>query len=174
MWERQGDGGRRRQTAILTHNFIFSWPYHAVLSSEPYIFASSVSWPAITGRSLPHRASGGQSPRLTVSRPKTPDWGLILARLPVSAVHRVYIISQRPRIPVVTHVTCFRLRTQVRLAITLFTQLKHPVLSMVNMQHKAYNIKHSSLKSFRLDCLHFPFRQKGKHKKGNSTMQFEG
>ena len=34
--ETNGDGGRRRQTTILTHNFFFSWPYHAVLSSRPH------------------------------------------------------------------------------------------------------------------------------------------
>ena len=33
---RPTDGGRQRQTAILTHNF-FSWPYHAVLSSTPHL-----------------------------------------------------------------------------------------------------------------------------------------
>ena len=31
--------GRWRKTAILTHNFFFSWPYHAVLSSSPYVFS---------------------------------------------------------------------------------------------------------------------------------------
>ena len=29
--------GRQRQTAILTHNFFYSWPYHAVLSWRPYL-----------------------------------------------------------------------------------------------------------------------------------------
>ena len=39
MWERQMDGRRRIGTAIMTHN-LFSWPYHAVLSSKPYVFSS--------------------------------------------------------------------------------------------------------------------------------------
>ena len=34
--ETDGERDRRRQTAILTHNF-FSWPYHAVFSSRPHI-----------------------------------------------------------------------------------------------------------------------------------------
>ena len=34
-------------TAIVTHNF-FSWPFHAVLSSGLYIFASSASCPGAT------------------------------------------------------------------------------------------------------------------------------
>ena len=34
--ETNGDGGRQRQTVILIHNF-FSWLYHALLSSRPYL-----------------------------------------------------------------------------------------------------------------------------------------
>ena len=34
VWEKQTDGGRRIQTAILTHSFFFSWSYHTVLSSR--------------------------------------------------------------------------------------------------------------------------------------------
>ena len=59
------------------------------------------------------------------------DWSLYL----ISAVGYVYINSLCPRIQVVTNVTCFRLFTQVCPAITLFTQLEHPALSKVNMQH---------------------------------------
>ena len=33
----QMDGERQRQTAILTHNYFFSWPYHTVLSSRPHL-----------------------------------------------------------------------------------------------------------------------------------------
>ena len=36
VWETQTKTGRQRQTAILTHN-IFSWLYHAVLSSRPHL-----------------------------------------------------------------------------------------------------------------------------------------
>ena len=42
--ERQTDRGRQRQTAILTHNFFFSWPYYAVLSSRPYVFSSDETY----------------------------------------------------------------------------------------------------------------------------------
>ena len=83
-----------------------------------------------------YRAPGGQFPWLTISRPKTPDWRLTPLRFPVSAVGLVYIISQRPRIPVISHVKCFRLFTQVHPAITLFTQLEHPALLKVNIQQK--------------------------------------
>ena len=64
----------------------------------------------------------------------------IRARLSVSAVGRVYIILQRRRILVVTHVMCFRLFTQVQLVITLFTQLEHPALSKFNMQQQLWSI----------------------------------
>ena len=42
VWERHTgrDGGRWKQTAILTPNFFFSLPYHAVLSSRPFVFSS--------------------------------------------------------------------------------------------------------------------------------------
>ena len=48
-----------------------------------------------------------------------------------------YIILQRPRIPVVIHLKWLHLLTQVRPAITLFTQLEHPDLSRVNMQQNS-------------------------------------
>ena len=70
---------RRRQTAILTYNFFLSWPYHAVLSSGSYIFNASASRLGAT-EPLPHRVPDSQSLRLTVSRPKTPDWRLTPAR----------------------------------------------------------------------------------------------
>ena len=44
---KQWDRRRRRQTTILTHNF-FSGLYHAMLSSGPYISASSASQPGAT------------------------------------------------------------------------------------------------------------------------------
>ena len=37
------DGGRRRQTAILTNNF-FSWPYHTVLFSRSDVFSSDKTY----------------------------------------------------------------------------------------------------------------------------------
>ena len=39
LWvcERQINEGRQRQTAILTHNFFFSWSYHSVLSSRLHL-----------------------------------------------------------------------------------------------------------------------------------------
>ena len=51
VWEKKTETERRRHmedlkdldTATLTHNF--SWPYHAVLSSGAYIFASSAPGP---------------------------------------------------------------------------------------------------------------------------------
>ena len=90
------------ETAILTHNF--SWPYYAVLSSGSYIFTFSASRPGANCRPLPHQALDSQSLWLTVSKPKTPNWRPTYARLPVSALGRVYLISQCPRILVVTHV----------------------------------------------------------------------
>ena len=86
-------------------------------------------------RLLPYRAPGDPSPWLTVSRPKTPDRRLTTARFPVSVVGHVYIISQHPCVPIVTHVRCFSLSTQVRSAITLFSNVEHPALSKTNMQH---------------------------------------
>ena len=90
---REIDGGRQRHmedlkvldTAILTLIF-FSGPYLAVLSSGSYNLASSASRPG---------SPGGQSPKLTISKPKAPDWRLTSARLLVSAVGHV---SQHPRI----------------------------------------------------------------------------
>ena len=35
--ERQTERRRQRQTAILTHNFSFSWPYHSELFSRPHL-----------------------------------------------------------------------------------------------------------------------------------------
>ena len=52
---------------------------------------------------LPHRAPGGPSPWLTISRPKTPDRRLTPARYPVSTMGHVYLILQSPNILVVTH-----------------------------------------------------------------------
>ena len=41
MWERRTETERQTQTAILTHNFFFSWRYQAVLSSLFHIFCFS-------------------------------------------------------------------------------------------------------------------------------------
>ena len=107
VWERQGDGGRQRQTAIVTHNFnlllLLTTPWCVIFRA---LHLCLLGFPARGHcRPLPHRATGGQSPWLIVSRPKSPDCGLIPARLAISVVGRKYII---PRIPVVTHVTCFQ------------------------------------------------------------------
>ena len=140
-----------------------------------YISASSASSQGLL-HALPHWASSSLSLWQTVFRPKTPDWRLNLTRLPVSDVGCVYIISQCPHIPVVTYVTCFWLFTQVCPTITLFTQLEHPALSKVNMQHSSVletsdistrdtlsvmviivgNGTSSSSSNLRGGCLHFP------------------
>ena len=40
MWERKTDGDRETiETNLLTHNFFFSRPYHAMLSSRTYVVA---------------------------------------------------------------------------------------------------------------------------------------
>ena len=102
-----------------------------MLSSGLYIFASSASWPGVTVGHCPH------SPWLIVSRPKTTDWRLTPARLPISAVSCVYMNSQCPHIRVVTHAVF--LLTQVHPKIILFTQLEHTALSRVNMQQYVVN-----------------------------------
>ena len=43
--DRQTDRGRQRHIAILTHNFLFSWTCHTVLSSRPHWGTSSASQP---------------------------------------------------------------------------------------------------------------------------------
>ena len=131
LWiERDTEDLKNLETAILTNNF-FSWPYHAVLSSRPYIclFCFPTNGPC---RSLSHWAPGGQSPWLTVSKTNTPDWRLAPAKLPVSAVGRVHTISQRPCIPIVTHVTCFRLFIKVN------GLLRMGISVLANQQRLAY------------------------------------
>ena len=86
------------------------------------------SWP------LPHWTPDSQSLLLTVSRPKSPDWDWLPARLSISAVGHVYIFYQCSRILVVIHVTYFLFFTMVHPATTLLTQLEYPLLSRVNMQ----------------------------------------
>ena len=50
MWERQMDGGRWMKTSTLIHNFFFSWPSHAVLSSRLLLaFLLLLSWVYSTG-----------------------------------------------------------------------------------------------------------------------------
>ena len=71
-------------------------------------------------RPLPHREKSGQSPLQNVSRPQTPDWKQTTVRLLVSALKCVYIISQRPCVPAVTLVMCFRLYTQVHLILQFY------------------------------------------------------
>ena len=39
VWDRKMDRGWWIETVILTYNFFFSWPYHIMLSSRPYIFS---------------------------------------------------------------------------------------------------------------------------------------
>ena len=104
-WERRTETERQRQTAILTHNF-FSWPYHLCL----FCFLARG-----------HLVPSGQSPWLTICRPKTPNWRLNPARLLIIAVGHVYIISQCPYILVVNHMTCFHLFTQVHPANIVYT-----------------------------------------------------
>ena len=95
MWEQQGDGRRRRQAATLTHKFFPSWPYHAVLFLWACIFASSASRPEPTASCYSTRRLATNlrnwlslDPRLHIE-----DWHC--ARLPISFLSRVYIISQR-------------------------------------------------------------------------------
>ena len=76
--ETNGDESRQKQTATLTHDFVFYWPYHAVLSSRPYVF-SSPTW-----RTLSDAACGS---RLHASRDSlSVDCSTLVtaARLPVS------------------------------------------------------------------------------------------
>ena len=116
-WEGEGDEGRL--------------PYWPITSSS---LDHTTSLPLLFYGSGQLRAVALSGSWLAVSRPKSPDWRLTLARHPLSVVGRVHIISQRARIPVVIHGTCFRLFTQVRSAITLFIQLEYPDLSKVSMQ----------------------------------------
>ena len=116
-----------------------SWSFHVVLSLRHYIFASSGSWRKATVDRSPQRMPGGPSTWQRVLRRNTPDWKQTPASLALSTVRRVYIISQRSCIPVVTNM-CFRLFTQVRAAITLFTHLECQALSKVNMQHLSQGV----------------------------------
>ena len=75
---RQTDGrGRRMETATLTHNFFFSWPYHAVLSSRLHLALLLLGWGVFNRRSVVgHCPSGapGDSLALPWTQAETDSW----------------------------------------------------------------------------------------------------
>ena len=66
--------GRRRQTAILTHNFFF-WPYHSVLSSRPHLALLLFGRRTLTQRPTVGRySSGAPSHSLALPWPTALFW----------------------------------------------------------------------------------------------------